>query len=53
MSLVILVNLTPSLSSSLCTASSSRSHCCRDLYGNQLTGSIPASLGNLTSLTTL
>ena len=45
----ILVNLTPSLSSSLCM--SSCSHSCRDLHYNQLTGSIPDSLGNLKSLT--
>ena len=32
---------------------SSCSHCCRDLNNNQLTGSIPASLGDLKSLLTL
>ena len=30
---------------------SSCSHCCRDLSNNKLTGTIPASLGNLKSLT--
>ena len=29
------------------------SHCCRDLTSDQLTGTIPASLGNLKSLTYL
>ena len=50
MSLVILVNLTPSLSTSHCIVLSSCSHCCRGLMSNQLTGTIPDSLGNLKSL---
>ena len=50
---VILVNLTPSLSSSLCMVLASCSHCCRDLSVNQLTGTIPDSLGNLKGLYTL
>jgi hypothetical protein len=47
---VIVVNLTPSLSLSLCMVLASCSHCCRNLYGNHLTGTIPDSLGNLKSL---
>ena len=47
---VILVNLTPSLSSSLCMVLASCSHCCRSLPGNQLNGTIPDSLGNLKRL---
>jgi hypothetical protein len=33
--------------------STSYSHCCRELDTNQLTGSIPDSPGNLTSLQSL
>ena len=41
------------VSLSLCMVLSSCSHCCRSLYINKLTGTIPNSLGNLKSLDTL
>ena len=39
-----------SLAQLFLTQHRSYSHCCRDLYSNKLTGTIPDSLGNLKSL---